>query len=674
MPKKIDPSIVDRVDTLRKALHRHNYRYHALDDPEVSDAAYDRLMQELIVLEADFPQMRTPDSPSSRVGAPPLESFDSAEHSLPMLSLDNGFEDADIREFHDRIKRKLSTDAEIFYTVEPKLDGLAVELVYESGSLVMATTRGDGIRGEVITENIRTVGSVPLRLRVPEDGHIPSLLEARGEVFINKADFDRLNKERLDQGQAAFANPRNAAAGSLRQLDSRVTALRPLTMFTYGVGSITGLQFDTHGEQLNGLKNFGLRVNPLIRRGVSLPDVIAYYRMLAEKRHQLPYEIDGMVAKVDSLALQEQLGATSRSPRWAIAYKFRAVQETTKVASIEIQVGRTGVLTPVANLAPVSVGGVVVSRATLHNVDEITRKDVRVGDTVLVQRAGDVIPEVVKVILSKGSSRKDPFKMPITCPVCESTVVRSEGESAIRCVNTSCAAQVKACIRHFAAKGAFDIDGLGRKLIDRLVEMDVLTSSADLFRMDPGVLENMDRMGAKSTENLINAIARSRVIEFNRFIYALGIRHVGAHVAKILAARFSSLGELSRADEDTLAAIDGIGSVVAKSIVDFFRQAQNRETIDRMHQGGVVIVYDTPSSGQTLEGKVFVLTGTLADLPRSRAKALIEAAGGRVTGSVSRKTDYLVAGTSPGSKLVKAEALEVAVIDAETLLGMVGGE
>ena len=672
MPERIDPTITAKVKALREALHRHNYRYYVLDDPEVSDAEYDRMMQELMALENAFPELRSPDSPTLRVGAPPLESFGTAEHSLPMLSLDNGFADQDIIDFHHRVKRILTPEEEILYTAEPKLDGLAVELVYENGMLTLASTRGDGMTGEVITENIRTIGSVPLRLHAENRQLIPDRLEARGEVFIGKEGFKRLNEERLAQSLPVFANPRNAAAGSLRQLDSRITAGRPLEIFIYGVGLFSGMNFTSHWEMLTALKQMGFRINPMIRPRITIQEVLEFYRDLSAMRDSLPYEIDGIVIKVDSLPMQQVLGATSRSPRWAIAYKFPATQETTRVNAIEVQVGRTGALTPVAHLEPVSVGGVVVSRATLHNEDEIRRKDIRVGDTVLVQRAGDVIPEVVKVITSKRSGEEIPFNMPHHCPVCASRVVRVKSEAVTRCVNAACPAQVKARIRHFASKGAFDIDGLGKKLVDQLVDKGILSSYADLFYLERSAIENLERMGAKSADNLLQAIAESRKISFNRFIYALGIRHVGEHVAKILAEKFQRLDELYKASAETLSDIEGIGPVVADSIVHFFSQAQNRDTIARMLAGGVYIVCDVHRVGQPLEGKIFVLTGTLENLPRSRAKQMIEVAGGRVTGSVSRNTDYLVVGSSPGSKLDKARALGVTIIDETELMTLVG--
>jgi len=547
------------------------------------------------------------------------------------------------------------------------MDGLAVELVYEGGMLNLASTRGDGITGEVITENIRTIGSVPLKLHTEKQEVLPALVEVRGEVFIGKSEFKALNDARLEQALPPFANPRNAAAGSLRQLDSRITAGRPLEIFIYGIGRTAGLNKISHWETLSALKQMGFRINSLIRPKITIGEVLNFYGELLRLRDALPYEIDGLVVKVDNLDQQTSLGATSRSPRWAIAYKFPATQETTLVKAIEVQVGRTGALTPVAHLEPVSVAGVVVSRASLHNGDEIRRKDIRVGDTVLIQRAGDVIPEVVKVIVSKRTDGQTPFSMPENCPVCGSQAVKAESEVVTRCVNTACPAQVKGCIRHFASKGAFDIDGLGDKLIAQLVKRELLSSYADLFYLQETAVENLERMGVKSAGNLIKAILACRKITFNRFIFSLGIRHVGEHVAKILAARFQSLDELYSASVETLSAVEGIGPVVAESITHFFSQVENRNTIARIRDGGVDIEYGKGIKKSVLDGKIFVLTGTLETLPRSRAKTMIEETGGKVSASVSRRTDYLVAGKSPGAKLEKAQKMGIAIIDEAQL-------
>jgi DNA ligase (NAD+) len=663
MPATIDPGIIAKIEDLRKTLHHHNYRYYVLDDPEISDSEYDRLMQELIRLETTYPDLVSPDSPSARVGAPPLAKFDQIAHTLPMLSLDNGFADEDILEFDKRVQRYLNLQSEILYTAEPKMDGVAVELVYEDGKLLAASTRGDGVTGELITANVKTIGAVPILMRADRSSVVPPLLEVRGEVYIGIEAFKNWNAERMDQDQPSFANPRNAAAGSLRQLNSKITASRPLEIFFYGVGVVEDYVFESHWELLQALKKWGFRINPLIRPRISIKDVLKYHRELSQQRHQLPYDIDGMVIKVDSLSLQQQLGATTRSPRWAVAYKFQAIQETTILENIEIQVGRTGVLTPVAHLKPVNVAGVTVSRATLHNEDEIEKKDVRIGDTVLVQRAGDVIPEVVKVILSKRTGPEKKFSMPDRCPVCNAAVARIEGEAATRCINSSCSAQVKERIKHFASKGAFDIDGLGAKLVDQLVEKGLLTSFADLFKLDKETLAGLERMGDKSGENLILAIEASKKISFARFLYALGIRHAGEHVAALLADQFESLEDLTSCPQQDLTDIDGVGPVVAESIANYFQQEKNLGTIQSILDSGVQIVFEAKRKPAKFGGKMFVLTGTLDGMTRRQAKDMITAAGGKVSGSVSRNTDFVVAGDSPGSKLKRAKDLGLAVID-----------
>ncbi len=668
MQKNIDPEVIIRVTQLKEALHRHSYRYYVLDDPEISDSEYDRMMQELIRLETSYPDLSSPDSPALRVGAPPLDKFETAEHSIPMLSLDNGFSDADVFEFDLRVKRSLNTDDTIFYTAEPKLDGVAVELVYEDGQLISASTRGDGFRGELITSNVRTIRSVPLVLEKGKGGKNPSLIEVRGEVFIGKEGFRRLNDRRLDQNLPPFANPRNAAAGSLRQLDSRVTAKRHLEIFFYGIGRVEDLDLESHGDTLQTLEEIGFRINPNVRSKITIEEAIDCYRDLSERRNLLPYDIDGMVIKVDSLRLQRLLGATSRSPRWAVAYKFKAIQETTQVLDIEVQVGRTGTLTPVAHLFPVKIGGVTVGRATLHNEDEIRRKDIRIGDTVLVQRAGDVIPEIVKVITSKRAGDERIFKMPLNCPVCGSPVIRVQDEAALRCIDLSCSAQIKQRIKHFASKGAFDIDGLGSKLIEQLVDKDLLFSYGDIFRLKEDTLENLERMGSKSAANILSAIEKSKKITLSRFLYALGIRHVGDHVAGIIAKTFGSMEILMNATPDELEAIEGVGPVVAESVESFFGNDENRKIVDEIIADGVQILGEGVQEEGTLSGKVFVLTGTLSTLTRDEAKKLIEKAGGKVTGSISRNTDYLVAGASPGSKLIRAEGLGVEIIDEEALM------
>jgi DNA ligase (NAD+) len=667
MSQTLNPQIVQKVAALRKALHRHNYRYYILDNPEISDAEYDRMMQELKQLEENNPQLTSPDSPTARVGAAPLEKFDAVAHTIPMLSLDNGFNDEDILEFDRRVKRNLDTQGNILYTAEPKMDGVAVELIYENGKLATASTRGDGLTGEVITANVKTIKAVALVMQTDSLSAIPSRLEIRGEVFIGLDAFKKFNQERLEQELPPFANPRNAAAGSLRQLDSKITATRPLEIFFYGIGVVEDIAFDSHWKLLKSLKSWGFRINPLIRSTIAIKEVLDYYRELNEKRHALPYDIDGVVVKVDDISLQQRLGATSRSPRWAIAYKFKAMQETTTLEAIEVQVGRTGVLTPVALLMPVNVGGVMVSRATLHNEDEIEKKDIRLGDTVLVQRAGDVIPEIVKVIASKRDGSETQFKMPETCPVCDSPVIRMAGEAAIRCINSSCSAQVKERIKHFASKKAFDIDGLGDKLIDQLVDADLLTSFADIFSLDQETIRDLERMGAKSAANLQNAVEQSKSISFGRFLFALGMRHAGEHVSALLAEHFPDLHTLMNCSREELEAIEGIGPIVAESIASFFKREKNRRIIRQILDSGIKFEAASLRKIAKLQDKVFVLTGSLENFTRSQAKELIEAAGGKVSGSVSGNTDYLVTGKSPGSKLDRANKLGVVIIDEAQL-------
>ena len=668
MSTPIDPQIIARVAELRTALHHHNYRYHVLDNPEISDAEYDAMLRELIRLESEFPDVVSPDSPTVRVGAAPLAKFKTAIHSAPMLSLDNGFEDADILAFHERVCRQLSTETAL-YTAEPKLDGVAVALTYENGRLKSATTRGDGHVGEVITENIRTISAVPLVLEAMHDRVVPRFMDVRGEVFLEREGFEILNQQRMNDGLPLFANPRNAAAGSLRQLDSRVTAQRPLRIYLYGIGSADIPDLNSHWNLLEYLRSLGFRINPLIRPHITIEQVLDYYQELDTIRHQLPYEIDGVVVKVDSLKHQITLGNTSRSPRWAIAYKFQALQATTILEHIDVQVGRTGTLTPVANLRPVKIGGVTVSRASLHNEDEIRKKDIRIGDRLLIQRAGDVIPEVVKVLDTKRTGNEKIFIMPERCPVCRAVVVREEGESAVRCVNAGCPAQIKERIKHFASKGAFDIDGLGVKLIDQLVEKNVLASFAGIFELEQKTIEGLDRMGIKSARNLLRAIDGSKKISLQRFLYALGIRHVGEHIARLLAEYFRSLDKLSNASMEELEIIGGIGSKVASSLILFFSRDENRDIIQRLFQNGVRIASPTADrqAKDPLAGKSFVLTGSLSGMTRGQAKKKIEAKGGRVSSAVSRSIDYVVAGSSPGSKLRRARDLGVPVIDESEL-------
>ena len=661
---------------LQKELTDHSYRYHVLDDPIISDAEYDRKLKRLTLIEEEYPGLSTPDSPTQRVGAPPLEGFESAPHTIPMLSLDNGFEDQDILDFHGRNLKNLGAP-KLTYTVEPKLDGVAVELRYEDGILTQAITRGDGRVGEVITRNIRTIGSIPLSLR---GNNPPKILEVRGEVIIASDDFDRLNAKRLAKGEDAFANPRNAAAGSLRQLDSRITATRPLDIFVYGLGQVEGIEFKTQAEVLDGLKAFGFPVNPLIRYGIGIEAVLTAHQELMAQREQLPYEIDGMVIKVDSLDYQRELGEKIKSPRWAIAYKFPATQEVTRVLDIVVQVGRTGTLTPVAELEPVGIGGVVVSRATLHNEDEIRNKDVRIGDRVMVIRSGDVIPKIIKSLHSERTGDEKVFSMPETCPVCDSPVRRLEDEAAVKCINTSCQAQLKERIRHFVSKKGFDVDGLGKKLVKQLVDCGMVKDFADIFRLDPIALSQLDRMAIKSANNLVKAVQAAKNISLPRLIFALGIDHTGENAARLLSLKFETLDALMDANEIQLAAIHGLGETTARSITRFFLNDENKRVIEGIRAEGVQVTNDlfkskdAPAADHAFTGKTFVLTGTLTQLKRVQAKKILESLGAKVTGSVSAKTDFLVAGEKAGSKLTKAQSLGVEVLDEDTFVRLLGPE
>ena len=651
----------EEIQKLREELSEASHRYYVLDQPTLSDAEYDRKLRRLMELEEALSEPVPPDSPTQRVGAQPAEGFTPVRHALPMLSLENGFGFDEVREFEERIRRFLGWSEPLAYTCEPKLDGLAVELVYEGGLLVRAATRGDGSVGEEVTHNIRTVRQIPLRLR----GDHPELLAVRGEVFIDKVQFKRLNKDQEEAGEKTYANPRNLAAGSLRQLDPAVTATRPLRFFCYGVGQVSAPLGSTQAGILGALRGFGLPVSDRYRRCADMDEVIAFLQEMEGVRHDLEYEIDGVVIKVDELSLQDRLGQKSRAPRWALAYKFKAAQEATTVREIMVSVGRTGVLTPVALLEPVFISGVTVARASLHNHDEVARKDVRVGDRVLVQRAGDVIPEVVQVLDPDREGRAGPFVMPEFCPVCGSRVVRLEGEAALRCPNLSCPAIVKESIRFFAGKGGLDIEGLGPKLIDQLLEKGLVKDPADLFALDHEQLAGLERMADKSADNLMAALEAARRRPLARLLAALGIRHVGEVQAGELAREFGSLEALGQADEQRLLAIEGIGPQVAASVVSFFANQANRELLARLRANGVEPAPPERAASSSLAGKAFVLTGTLEGLTRAEAKALIQRAGGKVVSAVSRKTDFLLAGDKPGSKLTKAQELGVVVLDLE---------
>lgn len=661
-----------RTEELREQLNYHNYRYYVLDDPEISDAEYDRLLRELQHLEQEFPELVTPDSPTRRVGAPPLEAFQTVTHTVPMLSLDNAFGDDEVREFDARVRRLLGSTGEVEYVVEPKIDGVAVELVYENGIFTVGSTRGDGYVGEDITQNLKTIRSIPMRL-ISREVLVPERLEVRGEVYYSISGFLKLNKEREAKGEPTFANPRNAAAGSLRQLDSNITAQRPLDIFVHSMGEVIGFTFSTHFEALNTFKKWGFRVNPYIasRRGIEA--VIEQCAKIAEIRETLDYEIDGAVLKVNSLELQARVGMRTRSPRWAIAVKFEAKQETTQILDIIAQVGRTGALTPVAVMKPVKIAGVEISRATLHNQDEIDRKDVRVGDWVLVQRAGDVIPEVVKVITSKRTGKERKYHLPDTCPVCGSHVVRLEGEAAHRCQNLSCLAQLKEGIRHFASKGAMDIEGLGEKLVDQLVEKGLVKDVADLYSLTKEQLAGLERMADKSAQNIVDALEASKDVDLARFLYALGIRFVGEHVSRVLAQEFKTLDNIERASREELLQIYEIGPQVAESVYEFFNEQQNRKTIDRLLKSGVKIRRVQVPADEKFAGKTFVFTGALQYYSRDEAERLVESLGGRAASSVSRNTDFVVVGENPGSKAQRARDLGIRILSEDDFRKMATG-
>ncbi|MEE2876236.1 MAG: NAD-dependent DNA ligase LigA [Candidatus Neomarinimicrobiota bacterium] len=662
-------SIAEQVNSLRRQINHHNYRYYVLDDPEVPDAEYDSLLRQLQELEQENPQYVTPDSPTQRVGSAPLEAFGTVEHSSPMLSLENAMDSDELSAFNERVKKGLGSDLEVTYVAELKLDGLAVELVYENGDFVSGSTRGDGFTGEDITQNLRTVKAIPLRLM--NDSPMASPLEVRGEVFMDKKGFVRLNEGRLEKEESSFANPRNAAAGSLRQLDSSVTATRPLRFFAY---EVAGAVEPFHSETLEQLKSWGFPVNPHTELCEGIEAAVHFSRRWEEKRETLPYEIDGVVIKVNSLSQRNALGVRSRSPRWAIAGKFKAQQETTVVVDILTSVGRTGAVTPVAKLEPVTLGGVTVTNATLHNQDEIDRKDVRVGDTVLVQRAGDVIPEVVTAIKKKRPKNTKPYRLPDHCPACNGNIERPEGEAVARCQNAACPAQVKGRIEHFISKRAMDVDGLGTKLIDQMVETGLVSDFSGIFTLKKKDVVNLERMAEKSADNLMGAIESARTATLWRFIYGLGIPNVGEHLAQVLAAHFRDLDSLKNASVEELEAIDEVGPIVAACIQAFFASQSNGEIIQKCFDGGVRLEsLHSRAQSSALEGKTFVFTGSLEKLTRSEAKEIVERLGGRAAGSVSKKTDYVVVGPGAGSKKPKANKLGISVLTESQFLDMVNG-
>lgn len=656
-----------RIAELRRRLEHHNRLYYQLDRPEISDAEYDLLFRELQTLEASYPALVAPDSPTQRIGGAALDKFGSVVHRTPMLSLENAANQNEIRDFDQRIKRVLGNHEELQYLCEPKMDGLAVELVYQDGLLVTASTRGDGVTGEDVTENVRTIRTLPLRLN---GENLPRLLEVRGEVYLSLAAFQRINQEKQENGEPPFANPRNAAAGSLRQLDPRITARRPLSLFCYGPGQVEGIEFGSQEEFLRTVAGWGLPVNPLVSRVTGIEAAVAYYLDMQQKRETLPYEIDGTVIKADSFTLQRELGQKSRSPRWALACKFPPRQATTVVEKVISSVGRTGVITPVAQLRPVEISGVTVSRATLHNWDELALKDIRVGDTVVVERAGDVIPAVVRVLTEQRTGREVQLLPPETCPECGSEVVHIADEVAVRCMNLACPPQIRESIIHFASRNAMDIEGLGDKFVEQLISLGAVKSVADLYYLSREDFMRFERMGEKLAGNLLGAIERSKQRELWRFIFGLGIRHVGERTAKTLASSFGSLDHLETATMEELVSIRDIGGTVAESIRTFFDNRANIAVIRRMQEAGVSPTVEHKKIGGKLSGRSFVFTGALTRFTRDEAREMVEHEGGNAVGSVSKKTDYVVAGEDAGSKLTKALELGVKVLTEEEFLDL----
>ncbi len=681
------------IEQLRRSLHEHAHRYYVLDDPLISDAEYDRLFQQLQAIEAAHPELVTPDSPTQRVGGRPLDAFASVRHAVPMLSIrtETDTEASGAESFDARMRRELGLDVTappVEYVAEPKFDGLAMSLRYVHGVLVQAATRGDGELGEDVTQNIRTIGHIPIHLFAPAAlsagslvPEVPEVLEVRGEVYMRRDDFERLNERQREHGLKTFVNPRNAAAGAVRQLDPAIAAQRPLSFFAYGLGEVTpteqgGPAFETHFQLLQTLKAWGFPVSELVQVAQGAPELIAYYESIARTRDQLGFDIDGVVYKVNILALQRRMGFVTREPRWAVAHKFPAQEQITTVQGIEVQVGRTGKLTPVARLAPVFVGGVTVTNATLHNEDEARRKDVRVGDSVVVRRAGDVIPEVVAVLPEKRPPHAQPFTMPLQCPVCGSTAVREEGEVDHRCSGgLFCSAQRKQAILHFAQRRAVEVEGLGEKLVDQLVDGKIIRTLPDLYRLGLTALASLARMADKSAQNIVLALEKSKQTTLPRFLFGLGIRHVGEATAKELARHFGSLDAIMDASEEQLLAVADVGPTVAHSLRTFFDQPHNREVVEQLRACGVHWEEGAPAAQapQPLAGKTLVLTGTLPTLSRDEAKDLIEAAGGKVAGSVSKKTAYVVAGVEAGSKLDKARELGVAILDETGLKELLDG-
>lgn len=659
---------IQRSRELVDLINKYNYLYYLSDSPEVTDSEYDRLFRELQKIEADYPALLTADSPTQRVGGKALDKFEQITHAVPMLSLDNVFDTPELNAFDQRVRDWLNTSDSQIYAAEPKLDGLAISLRYEHGILVHAATRGDGETGEDVTANVRTIPTVPLKLI---GDNLPDIIEIRGEIIMPKSGFDALNIKQIEQGKKPFVNPRNAAAGSLRQLDSKITASRPLAIYCYGLGEIVGMDKpETHSDAMAMIEKWGCQISPELKLLNGVDQCLAYIKQLGERRNNLSYDIDGVVLKIDNLQLQQRLGFVSRAPRWAIAHKFPAQQEMTVVEDIEIQVGRTGALTPVARLKPVFVGGVTVSNATLHNQDEIDRKDVRVGDTVIVRRAGDVIPEVVQIVPSKRPENTVKFTIPTQCPICQSTVERIEGEAIARCSGgLYCPAQRKEAIKHFASRKAMDVDGLGDKLVEQLVDEGLINDPADLFQLNIEQLSSLERMGEKSAVNLVNALHTAKRTKFARFLYSLGIRETGEATTRSLASHYLTLDALKVTNEEALIEIEDVGPIVAHHIVTFFQQTHNQEVIERLLDAGITWPAEQKiAENSLLSGKTVVLTGTLELMSRSEAKEKLLALGAKVSGSVSQKTDYVVSGRDAGSKLTKAEKLGITVMNENEML------
>lgn len=664
----VSEAIEQELEQLRDELHRHNYLYHTQDAPEITDAEYDQMFRRLKEIEAEYPEIVTPDSPTQRVGAVPLSEFSQVTHERPMLSLDNAFGPEDMADFDRRNRTRLETNNKLHYVCEPKIDGVAVSLLYEDGVLIRGATRGDGTTGENITQNVRTIESVPLKLA---GSGYPRRLEVRGEVYIAKSTFDDLNRQAIEAGGKVFANPRNAAAGSVRQLDPKLTAKRRLTMFCYSVGLVEqGDLPEKHSEILAKLASWGLRTNPMTQAVIGVEACNEYYQAIMVQRPDLDYEIDGVVIKIDRIAEQDVLGMLTRTPRWAIAHKFPAEQGTTRLSDVEFQVGRTGSITPVARLEPVKVGGVTISNATLHNMDEVERLGVRIGDTVLLQRAGDVIPKIVSVLEEQRPDDTQPIVIPEFCPACGSKVVQTDGEVVARCSGgLVCSAQRIERIRHFASRLAMDIEGLGEKLVEQLVEADMIQTPADLFQMQATDLISLERMAPKSANNLLEALNKSKTTTLARFIYALGIQEVGESTARSLAMSFGDIAPIFSASRDALTEIQDIGPIVADKIASFFEHPENQEVVKRLQESGIHWpIIEMTEKNVALEGQTFVLTGTLNTLKRNDAKAQLQALGAKVSGSVSKNTDYLVAGDAAGSKLTKAESLGVKILDETELI------